>query len=167
MKRRVVIATPALAPTAVLAHASERAVILTLPTGPYIWGAGSAVAISAVVAAFSNRLPTPGQRRLFDRPLLLPEGAVSWLSAIGLGLLILVGLLGTILGLIHSFAGVAGVEHHHAGGAVVIAFALIGSAGNRGGIGVCHRPESAVCGGLRAAVSQCLDTIVAFYAKAL
>ena len=29
MKRRVVIATPALAPTAVLAHASERAVILT------------------------------------------------------------------------------------------------------------------------------------------
>lgn len=95
MKGRVVIATPALAPTAVLAHASERAVILTLPTGPYIWGAGSAVAISAVVAAFSNRLPTPGQRRLIDRPLLLPEGAVSWLSAIGLGLLILVGLLGT------------------------------------------------------------------------
>jgi len=95
MKARVAIATSALAPSGVLAHASERAVILTLPTGPYIWGAGLAVAISAAMAAFSKRLPVLGQYRIFNCPRLLPEGTGSWISFALFGLLVLVGLLGT------------------------------------------------------------------------
>jgi len=95
MKARVTIATSALVPSDALAHASERAVILTLPTGPYIWGAGLAVAISAAMTAFSRRLPTLARCRIFERPRLLPKGTTSWMSAILFGLLILVGLLGT------------------------------------------------------------------------
>lgn len=83
-----------LAPGVALAHASDRAVILTLPTKGFIWGAGAAVALTALMAAFGARLPAFTTRTLFQRPALLPEGATSWVAAILFAALIFLGLAG-------------------------------------------------------------------------
>ena len=48
----------ALAPTPALAHASERMIILTLPTGHYIVGAAAVVALTALLVVLAPRLPT-------------------------------------------------------------------------------------------------------------
>ena len=63
-----------------LAHASERAVILTLPTNGFIWGAGAAVGLTALLAGRAHRAPSFAARPLFTRPRLMPEGLSSWLS---------------------------------------------------------------------------------------
>ncbi|MCR8725011.1 hypothetical protein [Frigidibacter sp. ROC022] len=68
------------------AHASERMVILTLPTGPFLVGAGLAVLLGVVAGSLGGRLPGFGARRLADWP---GEGvALSWL-----GFAALLGLL--------------------------------------------------------------------------
>jgi len=82
-------------PGAAHAHASERAVILTLPTGWYLAGAGLAVALTAVLALVSRRLPPFAAHRLLDRPALLPRAATSWIGAALLWALVAVGVLGT------------------------------------------------------------------------
>lgn len=94
MRPWAVAAVLSLAPGPALAHVSERAVILTLPTGPYIWGAGLAVALTALVAAFGGRLPDFGSRPLFVRPAILSRSATSWLSTTTLFALICAGLFG-------------------------------------------------------------------------
>jgi hypothetical protein len=83
------------APGAALGHASERAIILTMPTGPYIWGAALAVAITALVAAAGGRLPQLRARILFERRVLVGNGVTSGLAALGLWGLVLAGLFGT------------------------------------------------------------------------
>ena len=83
------------APRPVLAHASERMVLQTLPTGYYIAGAGAAVALTALVAALSGRLPAFVPHRLFIRPVLLGGQVTSWLSCVALFILIAVGLWGS------------------------------------------------------------------------
>lgn len=95
MRKGAITAILACAPGAAFAHASERAVILTLPTRGFIWGAGLAVALTALLASLGARLPAFTARRLFSRPALLPEGLASWLSAALLLALIFAGLLGT------------------------------------------------------------------------
>lgn len=95
MRKGAITAGLLAAPGVALAHASERAVILTLPTKGFIWGAGAAVALTALLAGLANRAPAFRARPLFTRPRLLPEGVTSWLSAAFLGLLIVAGLLGT------------------------------------------------------------------------
>ena len=95
MRPWAVAAVWSLVPGPALAHASDRAVILTLPTGPYIWGAGLAVALTALVAAFGGRLPAFGALRLCVRPAILPRSATSWLAAITLFALICAGLFGS------------------------------------------------------------------------
>jgi hypothetical protein len=95
MRRRAAIAIAACAPGAAFAHASDRAVILTLPTEGFLWGAGGVVALTALSAGLSGRAPRFAARALFARPRLLPEGLGSWLSALFLGLLIFAGLTGT------------------------------------------------------------------------
>lgn len=95
MRKGAITAGLLAAPGLALAHASERAVILTLPTKGFIWGAGAAVALTALFAGLANRAPAFQARAFFDRPRLLPEGLTSWLSAAFLGLLIVTGLLGT------------------------------------------------------------------------
>ena len=83
-----------LAPGAALAHASERAVLMTLPTQGFIWGAGGAVALTAALATLGARLPAFRQRLLLDRPAVLPDGVVSWASALLFAGLVLLGLVG-------------------------------------------------------------------------
>ena len=61
---------PALMPGPALAHAAERMVILTLPTGRYILGAALAVALTALAGALAPRLPAlrPRHARRVPRP---------------------------------------------------------------------------------------------------
>ncbi len=82
-------------PAAAYAHASERMVILTLPTGWYILGAGAAVVLTVAVGLFVGRLPAFRAHRLFDRPALLPRSATSWFGAALFWALIAVGVWGT------------------------------------------------------------------------
>lgn len=70
-------------------------VILTLPTGPYIAGAGLAVALTAFVAAYAPRLPPFRSRSLFVRARLLPADLPSWIGAVLLFCLVATGFLGT------------------------------------------------------------------------
>ncbi len=85
----------ALLPGAALAHASDRAVLLTLPTRGFILGAGAAVALTALATALRHRAPAFPARALYDRPRLLPGGLASWLAAGLTVALILIGLLGS------------------------------------------------------------------------
>lgn len=84
-----------LLPGAANAHAGERMVILTLPTGWYLLGAGIAVAATAIVALMARRLPAFAAHRLFDRPVLVTRHATSWLGAALLAGLVTVGIRGT------------------------------------------------------------------------
>lgn len=85
----------ALVPGLASAHASERAVILTLPTGAFIWGAALAVAITAAVALVARRLPSFDAHPLFVRPRLSAGNWPSWLSFLFWLALVAVGFLGT------------------------------------------------------------------------
>ena len=85
----------ALIPGAALAHASERMVILTLPTGWYMLGAGLAVALTALAGLMARRLPDFRARLLFERPAILPRTASSWIAALAVWALIASGIWGT------------------------------------------------------------------------
>jgi hypothetical protein len=82
-----------LAPGAALAHASERAVILTLPTGHYIAGAAAVVALTAVLGVLAPRIPCPRPRRVARLPAV-PGHPGSWLAFAVLALLVALGFLG-------------------------------------------------------------------------
>lgn len=88
-------AAAALAPGRALAHASERAVILTLPTGPTILGAGAAVALTAVAGLLAPRLPRFPARQLWVRNAILPEPLPGWLACTALLALVATGFLGS------------------------------------------------------------------------
>ncbi len=92
--RRLAVAA-CLLPGAAHAHAAERAIILTLPTGWYLAGAGVAVALTALLALLSGRLPSFAAKRVFDRPALVPRCAASWAGAALLWALVAVGMFGT------------------------------------------------------------------------
>jgi hypothetical protein len=84
----------ALVPGAAWAHAGERMVILTLPTGPAIAGAGAVVALTALIGAAAGRLPRVGVATLAT---WRERGAVrvtSWLSCLVLFGLVAVGFWG-------------------------------------------------------------------------
>lgn len=85
----------ALWPGAALAHASERMVILTLPTGWYIAGAALAVAGTAAVGLFVGRLPEFRARLLIERRSLMPRRVTSWIGAGAFWALIAIGIRGT------------------------------------------------------------------------
>jgi hypothetical protein len=82
-------------PGAAFAHASERMVILTLPTGWYILGAAVAVALTAAIGVLARRLPAFGAQLLAERAALLPRTVTSWLGAGAFWALIAVGIWGT------------------------------------------------------------------------
>jgi hypothetical protein len=84
-----------LIPASALAHAGERMVILTLPTGRYIAGAAAAVALTAILGILRPRLPRPSPRLLLDRRRLLPRHLPSWLAALVLAALLATGFLGS------------------------------------------------------------------------
>ncbi|MDI3338446.1 hypothetical protein QKW60_18700 [Defluviimonas aestuarii] len=85
----------ALIPGAALAHASERMVILTLPTGWYMLGAGIAVALTALAGLMAGRLPGFRARVLFERRAILSRTTISWLAAFAFWSLIATGIWGT------------------------------------------------------------------------
>ena len=85
---------PALPPTPAFAHAYERMVILTLPTGYYMLGAALVVALTALLGALAPRLPNPRPVTLFTRPALAPATATSIFSAALMAILIAFGFLG-------------------------------------------------------------------------
>ena len=82
-------------PGAAQAHASERAVLLTLPTGWYLIGAAVVVTLTAVLALLAGKLPAFTAHRLFDRPAFLPRGVTSWICAAVFWALVAVGIRGT------------------------------------------------------------------------
>jgi hypothetical protein len=84
-----------LTPAAAWGHASERAVILLLPTGYYAAGAAAAVALTAILGLAAPRLPAPAPRRLAEWRPRLPEALPSWIAALVLAALIVVGFLGS------------------------------------------------------------------------
>ncbi|WP_413874533.1 hypothetical protein [Albidovulum sp.] len=84
-----------LVPGAAHAHASERAIILTLPTGWYLAGAGVAVALTALLALLSGRLPAFAAHPLLERPAFLPRAVTSWIGAALLWALVAAGVWGT------------------------------------------------------------------------
>ena len=70
-------------------------VILTLPTGWYMLGAGLAVALTALAGLMARRLPDFRARLLFERPAILPRTASSWIAALAVWALIASGIWGT------------------------------------------------------------------------
>lgn len=85
-----------LRPAAASAHAGERMVILTLPTGYYSLGAALVVALTALIGALlPRRPPRPAPRPLLGWRRRLPSGLTSWLAALLLWALILNGFFGT------------------------------------------------------------------------
>ena len=97
MTARPALAAAALAaaPGAALAHATDRAVILTLPTGYYLAGAAAAVALTALAGALAPRLPDPRPHRLVTRSVLVPRPVISWLACLALAGLVAIGFLGS------------------------------------------------------------------------
>jgi len=90
--RRLALAA-LLAPSRALAHASERMVILTLPTGRYMLGAALAVALTALARIAAPRLPRLGPLALFRLPDI-PAQLGSWLSAAAVLALVVLGVFG-------------------------------------------------------------------------
>jgi hypothetical protein len=83
------LAAGLLAPGRALAHASERMIILTLPTGRYMVGAAAVVALTALLGVLAPRLPAFGARRLAG--FAMPRSPLgSWL-----GFAAFVGLVAT------------------------------------------------------------------------
>ncbi len=82
-------------PVAALAHAGERMVILTLPTGRSIAAAGATVALTAVVGLLFRRLPAPRPLLLVERRRLLPETLPSWIGCALLLALVATGFFGS------------------------------------------------------------------------
>ncbi|MFO1209816.1 MAG: hypothetical protein U1E40_11425 [Amaricoccus sp.] len=81
-----------LAPGIAEAHASERGIILTLPTGRYIVAAAAAVALTALVLPLAPRLPVLRPRRLLALPR--PPAVGNWVGCAGLLALVALGFLG-------------------------------------------------------------------------
>jgi hypothetical protein len=82
-----------LAPGAALAHASDRALILTLPTGHYIAGAAAVVALTALLGVAAPRIPCPRPRHIARLPAVAGHPG-SWLAFTVLAALVALGFLG-------------------------------------------------------------------------
>ena len=83
------------APSAALACALPPSVILTLPTGHYITAAALTVALTALLGAAAGHMPAMTARVLWDRRVLVPVVASSYLSFLAFLGLILIGFLGS------------------------------------------------------------------------
>lgn len=95
LRAATVAAALAAIPAVALAHASERMVILTLPTGYYMAGAALAVALTAAVGLAAPRLPRIAARRLATRRQLLSQDASSTLACLVFFGLVAIGAFGS------------------------------------------------------------------------
>ncbi|MFN3970085.1 MAG: hypothetical protein ACK4L4_01755 [Gemmobacter sp.] len=83
-----------LLPGAGFACALPPSVVLTLPTGHYMAGAGATVAATGLVLAAAHQMPRLGSVMVMQRPALLPVVLTSTLSFLCLMALIVVGFVG-------------------------------------------------------------------------
>jgi len=81
-------------PGLVLACALPPSIVMTLPTGHYMWGAALAVALTGLAAGLVPRLPALTAHRLCALPSLPLVIPLSYLSTLVMGLLIGLGLWG-------------------------------------------------------------------------
>lgn len=84
----------ALLPGAAFACALPPSVVLTLPTGHYITGAALTVALTALLGAAARHLPALTPRLIWDRPVLLPVAASSYIGFLLFLALVGIGLFG-------------------------------------------------------------------------
>lgn len=94
MKRIWATAGLGMAPGAALACALPPSVILTLPTGAWIWGAAIVVAMTAALGSIPGLLPGMQARDILQRRWLVPRGVTSYLAFLCFGALVAVGWLG-------------------------------------------------------------------------
>lgn len=92
MKR--LTAALAMTPSAALACALPPSVILTLPTGGYIAGAGVTVALTAALGVLSARLPHLGARRLWQGADRWPLMLTSYIGFLIFAALVSLGFIG-------------------------------------------------------------------------
>ena len=84
----------ALVPGAAYACALPPSVILLLPTGHYILGAAMTVAMTALLGAFSQRLPVMSSRMVYSGPNRFPFVLTSYLSFLAFLGLLMIGFYG-------------------------------------------------------------------------
>lgn len=84
-----------LLPGAAFACALPPSVILTLPTGAWIWAAAATVAMTALLGATARRLPGLQAHLVWERPVLIPESVTSYLAFLAFIGLVLGGFLGS------------------------------------------------------------------------
>lgn len=83
-----------LLPSAAFACALPPSVILTLPTGYYMTGAGVTVALTALMGAAATRLPSMAAHTLHEGIERLPRMIPSYASFTGFLLVLVLGILG-------------------------------------------------------------------------
>lgn len=91
MRLAVIIA---LLPTVALACALPPSIIMTLPTGHYMWGAALTVAVTGLLATTPRLVPDMTARKLFTRKVLMPVTVTSYLAWMLLLALVLIGFAG-------------------------------------------------------------------------
>lgn len=84
----------ALVPGTACACALPPSAILLLPTGHYILGAGLTVGITALIGAFSHRLPLMTPRLIYAGPSRFPFLLTCYLSFLGFLALLMIGYFG-------------------------------------------------------------------------
>ncbi|MFT4149272.1 MAG: hypothetical protein QM656_03670 [Paracoccaceae bacterium] len=94
MRRSLATFFLCLVPGAGLACALPPSVVLTLPTGHYIAGAGATVAITAVLGSRGQRLPDLSQHLIARHRVILPGVVTSYLAFLVFVGLVLIGLFG-------------------------------------------------------------------------
>lgn len=92
---RALAAAFTLLPGTAFACALPPSVILTLPTGHYIFGAAATVGLTALLGAKARNLPAMQPCLIAERPVWLPVSVTSYLSFLGLFALVLIGLFGS------------------------------------------------------------------------
>ncbi len=84
-----------LMPSVAFACALPPSVILTLPTGHYITAAALTVALTALLAAMTHRLPDLSARLIWDRREIVPTTVTSYLSFLAFAALVVIGFAGS------------------------------------------------------------------------
>jgi hypothetical protein len=92
---RALAAVFALLPGAAFACALPPSVIMTLPTGHYIFGAAMTVGLTAVLGAAARRLPAMEPHLILERRVWLPISVTSYISFLCFLGLVLIGFFGS------------------------------------------------------------------------
>lgn len=92
---RALAGAMALLPGAAFACALPPSVILTLPTGHYIFGAAVTVGLTALLGSIARKLPAMRAHLLFERRIWVPVSVTSYISFLCFIGLLLIGYFGS------------------------------------------------------------------------